>query len=335
MHGGNYTKYLFELFVNPFYKLRFWSVLIDENRRVHMGLKENFHQAFRELLHGIDPGDFNNEEKVKPNPDVYSNSEIRRASAQEISEPAENDFADFATKSDDGNSNTANGVSQNLEDVSAARDESEQNVQTRQLNIFNRRAQTSRPNPYAQANPANQSADFSQSFSLTPPDTEEMTIISKNTVVVGNIHSLANVTIDGNVRGMVNVLKNANLSGALIGNLVCNNSVLHGSSVEGNMLAKSSSYIDNDSILLGDMKAQNSSIDGKIKGNIDVGSKIVLHKNAIVAGNINTDSIAIEDGANIKGFVNTAFFAEHGDSAFPSQVIIGDENQNLDDWEKK
>jgi hypothetical protein len=39
-----------------------------------------------------------------------------------------------------------------------------------------------------------------------------------------------------------------------------------------------------------------------------------------VGRDINTGTIAIEEGANVKGFVNTSFFDEHGDVAFPDEV---------------
>jgi len=155
---------------------------------------------------------------------------------------------------------------------------------------------------------------------------EEMTTISKNTMVIGDIKTLANITIEGNVRGKVDALKDANIRGVLVGDLTCNNTDIRSASIQGNVLTKGSAYIDNDSILLGDIQAQFASIDGKVKGNIDIGSKIELRHNAIVAGNINTNTISIEDGANIRGYINTTFLKEHGDSAFPKQVIINSEN---------
>ncbi|MEL4105253.1 polymer-forming cytoskeletal protein [Oscillospiraceae bacterium WX1] len=167
-------------------------------------------------------------------------------------------------------------------------------------------------------NTAPREAEYGQMFRQA----EEMTTISKNTVIVGDIKTLANITIEGNVRGKVDVMKDANIRGMLIGDLTCNNSDIRGSSIQGNILTKGSSYIDNDSILLGDLTAQFASIDGKVKGNIEIGSKIELRRNSIVAGNINTNTIAIEDGANIRGYINTAFLNEQGDNAFPKQVVI-------------
>ena len=119
------------------------------------------------------------------------------------------------------------------------------------------------------------------------------------------------------------------MHGVLVGDLMCNNSNMRGSSVQGNVNAKGRTYIDNDSMLLGDMKAQYSNVDGKVKGNIDVGSKIHLHQNAVVAGNINTNTIAVEDGANIKGFVNTSFLDENSDTAFPNQIPFGNDIQSM------
>lgn len=300
-----------------------------------MGLKENFHQAFRELLYGKDLGGSKSAEEFNRNSAAELNPDFRRPPAQPTPEPAEFENADDGSQPAYGNDGAASSgavFSPRSDEAAISKDESAQN---RQAHNFVRRGLNGRTVPYTPVSPASQIDDLGQSFSLSPVETEEMTIISKNTMIVGDIHSLANITIDGNVRGTVNVLKNANLTGALVGDLVCNNSVLHGSSIEGNVNAKNEAYIDNDSILLGDMKAHDSNIDGKIKGNIDIGNKLVLQKNTIISGNIHTGSIAVEDGANIKGYVNTAFFSEHEESAFPSQIIIGDEKKPSNDDERE
>ena len=151
---------------------------------------------------------------------------------------------------------------------------------------------------------------------------EEMTVISKNTVIDGNIRTLANITVDGSIRGKVDVMKDSKIRGMLIGDLVCNNSEMYGCSIEGNVFSKGSVRIDNDSLLLGNLTAQYISVDGKIKGNIEAGSKIQLQPNAIIAGNINAGSISISDGANVSGYVNTTFLRENGDSTFPKELVF-------------
>lgn len=259
-----------------------------------MGLKENFNQALKDLINkgGLVGSDAEEKSKTKSDLDSYL------------------DMPSSFTKEAGTHGQSVSGFDQESSRLAMSMNETDwQNPPN-----FEDRTTSYHSDGYT----APQSNDYGRMFRQA----DEMTIISKSTMIVGDIRTLANITIDGNVRGKVDVLKDANLRGMLIGDLVCSNTDMKGSSVQGNVFAKGSTYIDNDSILLGDLTAQFASIDGKVKGNIEIGSKIELHANAIVAGNINTNTISIADGANIRGFINTTFLKEHGDSAFPKQVIM-------------
>lgn len=261
-----------------------------------MSLKKNFYQALRELLSGEEPsGSEQEKEAAVAHPETDFRFEMPLASPeQEAMEPAEKDAAeDSAARSDARESGVSN---------SAWR------------NPFMRET-SSRKQP-EEASPVQN--DFQK--------VNEMTVISKNTVIVGDIRSLASVTIEGNVRGRVEVLKDATVQGMLVGDLTCKNARMHGSSVQGNVLIKENAYIDHNSTLLGNLSAQCASIDGKVKGNIEIGSKVEFRENAIIAGDIYTSTITVADGANIKGFINTAYLSENSDAAFPGQIVI-DENQ--------
>jgi cytoskeletal protein CcmA (bactofilin family) len=263
-----------------------------------MGLKENFNQALKELINkgGLVGSELEEKSKTKSTLDSY------------LDMPSKNDAASHGQ--------SVAGFEQESSRLAMSMDETDwQNPPN-----FEDRTTYKTDGGYT----ATQSGDFGRMFRQA----DEMTIISKSTMIVGDIRTLANITIDGNVRGKVDVLKDANIRGMLIGDLVCSNTDMKGSSIQGNVFAKGSTYIDNDSILLGDLTAQFASIDGKVKGNIEIGSKVELHPNAIVAGNINTNTISIADGANIRGFINTTFLKEHGDSAFPKQVIMENADTN-------
>ncbi len=304
-----------------------------------MGLKDNFYQALRELLNGGGASGSDLDEKDKSQADLEDFEAPGAFSAQDESESAGKSFADFMKS---GNEREADYSKSNFqpkyETASELETDTEQSGRYAQTgfasnagrnNLFGR---PSRPEINGQFNQPVQPGGIDQSEPIDTARPEEMTVISKSTVVLGDIRSLANVTIDGKVRGNVNVLKDVTMHGVLVGDLMCNNSNMRGSSIQGNITAKGRTYIDNESMLLGDMKAQYSNVDGKVKGNLDIGSKIHLHQNAVVAGNINTNTIAVEDGANIKGFVNTSFLDENGDTAFPSQIAFGnDMNTNSDE----
>lgn len=261
-----------------------------------MGLKENFNQALKELVNkgGLVGSELEEKSKTKSTLDSYL----------DMPSPFTNDSTPHGQSGSAFDQDTSK-IAMSMGDADWANPP----------NFEDHTPYT--PDSYT----SSQNSDYGRVFKQS----DEMTIISKSTMVVGDIRTLANITIEGNVRGKVDVLKDANIRGMLVGDLVCSNTDMKGSSIQGNVFAKGSTYIDNDSILLGDLTAQFASIDGKVKGNMEIGSKIELHPNAIVAGNINTNTISIADGANIKGFINTTFLKEHGDSAFPKQVIMANE----------
>ena len=155
-------------------------------------------------------------------------------------------------------------------------------------------------------------------------ETEETTVISRNTIVDGNIRSFANINVDGSVKGDVKITKNINITGKIVGDIECNNSVMAGASMQGNIISKGQVQIDRDSLLLGDISAQYLDLNGKIKGNLDVGGKAEFKTDAIILGNITASTITVLDGATIQGYVNTTFLQESSSSIFPEAIALTD-----------
>ncbi|MGN0675730.1 MAG: polymer-forming cytoskeletal protein, partial [Oscillospiraceae bacterium] len=153
-------------------------------------------------------------------------------------------------------------------------------------------------------------------------ETEETTVISRNTIIDGNIRSFANINIDGSVKGDVKITKNISVTGKVVGDIECNNSVMTGASMQGNIASKGQVQLDRDSILLGDIAAQYLDLNGKIKGNIDVGGKAEFKTDAVVLGNITASTITVLDGATIQGYVNTTFLQESSSSIFPETIAV-------------
>lgn len=159
-----------------------------------------------------------------------------------------------------------------------------------------------------------------------PPyfETEETTVISRNTIVDGNIRSFANISVEGSVKGNVQITKNANLSGKIVGDLSCNSAVLQGSAMQGNISSKGQVLMDKDSLILGDIAAQYLDMNGKVKGNVEVNGKAEFKADAIIIGNINASTLSVLDGANIQGFVNTTFLQDSAPSVFPDEIAVSD-----------
>lgn len=152
---------------------------------------------------------------------------------------------------------------------------------------------------------------------------EELTIISKNTVIDGNIRSFANMGIEGDIKGDVETTKNVELSGRIVGNLTCNNAQLHVSQVQGNIRMKGNVEMERDTLLIGDLMSTFAKINGKIKGNLDVGGKMELKSDAVIFGDISASTITVDDGAIIQGYVSTTFLSkEESRNIFPEAVTI-------------
>ena len=173
--------------------------------------------------------------------------------------------------------------------------------------------------------PFSRGSDDSDAFPRNVNSTAEITIISKNTLVTGNIRSFAGIYIEGNVNGNIEVVKNADINGKIIGNVTCSDTRLNGALIQGDINSKGRVFMDKNAMLVGNMNGQSMDIDGKIKGDIDVGGRIGLRENSVVIGNISAGTIAISDGANVQGYINTTFLKDNGEAVFPQQITLNEE----------
>ncbi|MEG0615743.1 MAG: hypothetical protein RR540_08300 [Oscillospiraceae bacterium] len=176
-----------------------------------MSLKDNFNQAVKELLKkdGLVGSDLSKNAKQKSELDRYLETPPTASPARTPSAPAvvgEDDIppmpAEYSPRS----------VPEPAQSVSAAIPTTPwQSPQSAQI-----------PTPLAPSTTSSRPVE-------TPYfETEETTVISRNTIIDGNIRSFANIAIEGSVKGDVQITKNANLSGKLVGDLECNNATMLG-----------------------------------------------------------------------------------------------------------
>lgn len=156
-------------------------------------------------------------------------------------------------------------------------------------------------------------------------NSQEMTVISKNTMIDGNVRSFADMKIDGNIKGNVETTKNITINGKVVGDLTCDNISMKNSAVQGNVRLKGQAVMANDSMLIGDLSSQVAQLNGKIKGNIEISGKIMLDRDSVIIGDIKAGSIAISDGAVINGFVTTTYLSkDESANIFPESIALGD-----------
>lgn len=155
-------------------------------------------------------------------------------------------------------------------------------------------------------------------------ETEETTVISRNTRISGDVSSFANITVEGSVQGDIKLTKNINVSGKIVGNIECNNAVMAGAQMQGSIASKGQVQMDHDSVLLGNIATQYLDLNGRIKGSVDVGGKAEFKNDAVIVGDITASTISVIDGAVIKGYVNTTFMQESTSNVFPEAITVGE-----------
>ncbi len=156
-----------------------------------------------------------------------------------------------------------------------------------------------------------------------PSDVDETTIISKNTIIDGNVRSLANMQVNGSIKGNVETTRNIEMSGRIVGDINCNNANMNSAAMQGNAILKGKMRMDRDTILMGDLTSQYADINGRIRGKLEITGKAELKRDAIVFGDINASTIAVTDGAIIQGYVNTTFLSqEDSRNMFPDAISL-------------
>lgn len=304
-----------------------------------MGLKENFSQAVRELTGG------NKDEKDKKSSQVNDlkkalNDEEEKpvaSSVQTAVEPGEDvsapyyreDEQSYTAAREDGNfaqSNTSNQYTAPQQNAYNA----QQNTYNAQQNTYNAQQNAygygQQPNASdVNQNPQPQYYASHSTMQQEVSDNDELTVISKNTVIDGNVRSFANMSIDGNIKGDVETTKNVNLNGKIVGNITCNNANMLTSQVQGNVLLKGAVNIERDTLLIGDISSTYATINGKVKGNVDITGKAQFKADSVIFGDISASTITVDDGAIIQGYVSTTFLnKEESANIFPDTIAIGE-----------
>lgn len=302
-----------------------------------MGIKDNFTQAMKELTNPRPP------DARKEVRDVasYMNDTADAQPTEPVqpvqnTQPSENEQPEQQAQQSVNPETAGNGFAQQEQDFSQriARDMNEQYTQS---NSFD---QNVRSDAFTQAPQNNgftgSQNGFSQSGSdnggnnpfmsgMRTDNSQEMTVISKNTMIDGNVRSFADMKIDGNIKGNVETTKNITINGKVVGDLTCDNISMKNSAVQGNVRLKGQAVMANDSMLIGDLSSQVAQLNGKIKGNIEISGKIMLDRDSVIIGDIKAGSIAISDGAVINGFVTTTYLSkDESANIFPENIALGD-----------
>lgn len=176
--------------------------------------------------------------------------------------------------------------------------------------------------------PEPKASPFAPSLSFSIPDVDseqpktegEITVISESAIITGELTVSGNVRMMGKIKGNLTATGNLEIDGKVIGNLSGNDVELKHCELKGDVNASGFTFMDKDSIMIGNLSAQEVTLDGKVKGDISASHKVYVRSNAVVVGNIKAAIIAIDEGAALQGQVIIASKGNNG-------LDIGEESE--------
>lgn len=143
-------------------------------------------------------------------------------------------------------------------------------------------------------------ASMSATSTPTPRQSPEATITA-DMVIKGSVTSASNINVFGTIFGDVACENDMVVSGHIEGNISARSFQLLSGSISGDINAKSMVDIAQGASVNGNIAAERIIIDSKITGNLSASNVVRLNANAVIDGNIKAGSIAIQEGAELKG----------------------------------
>ena len=130
---------------------------------------------------------------------------------------------------------------------------------------------------------------------------DQKSILHADTKVIGDISCDSNLAVFGYVKGSITCKYNLTLESKVDAQIDAGSVDLKGADVTGNITCKRELVVNNESVITGDIKAGDCTLDGKVKGNIVVDNSIHIQKNAVIDGDITAKEISLLQGARING----------------------------------
>lgn len=154
------------------------------------------------------------------------------------------------------------------------------------------------------------------------PQGPAATVISASMVITGEVKSTGNLEILGMIKGPVITTGNMTIEGKILGNIEGNDIVLKGCAIQGNINATGNVNMDQNSVVIGDLRAANLEVNGKIKGNLEIQERIDLNKEAVVDGNASSRYVSMSQGAKLNGNVSVTADRSTEEDIFDIQFDI-------------
>jgi cytoskeletal protein CcmA (bactofilin family) len=144
------------------------------------------------------------------------------------------------------------------------------------------------------------------------------TVISRSMVIVGEIMSSGDIDIYGDVKGSVKTDGDIKATGKVAGDMSGNSFTLNGCTVQGNITAHGHVTIGLNTVVVGDIVADSIKVNGKVKGNLNIARMSEFLENALLAGDVRSQTISMSQGAKLHGNVSVALDSSQSEREFDS-----------------
>ena len=145
----------------------------------------------------------------------------------------------------------------------------------------------------------------------------EVAFIPKGTVINGNIDMDGKLDMHGEINGNIVSNDHVTLFGDVTGDIKVNSIYAKDSFVEGKIECVQDAEISENTVILGDINAENLVVDGAIQGKLDVKGGITIGEKAIVDSDIKAKSIQVSNGAAINGNCSLCYAELNINDVFP------------------
>lgn len=99
------------------------------------------------------------------------------------------------------------------------------------------------------------------------------------------------------------------------GDFVCSNHLRIDGHISGNIYCDSKVIIGSAGMVKGNIQCANAEIAGNLEGDINASESLILRKNAVLRGNINTNMLQMDSGVEFNGKCSMGYTAEGKDRA--------------------
>lgn len=145
---------------------------------------------------------------------------------------------------------------------------------------------------------------------------DEVTVITKGTVINGNITSEGALEVMGTIKGDVECRGKLSIVGLVTGNCLACEVYVGAKRFEGSITSEGSVKIGLGTVVIGDITGTSGVIAGAVKGDVDISGPIMIDSSAVIKGNIKAQSIQINNGAVIEGFCSLSYASIDIDNIF-------------------